>query len=367
VDAEKAVIQFKKVGKLTSTWIDPFSEESVEKVFRDEDSSFFKFPGELGEFLGPYERGWLVGIAGPYKRGKSWLLQEYAIMGILQGLRVVFFSLEMTEKQVLERLYKRITGLGTKEGGDLLYPTFDCQRNQFGNCKSENRKSSEKLFASKESPKPKFKDAPEDYIPCDYCRTKNREQYQFATWFKVLNKDPWSHGVVADKIKVFQTYYKHLFKIKIFPKFSANMADIDHNLNILEATQGFTADMIILDHMDITKPEDSSLTGIQKEDETWMSAGRIAGERHALFVVGTQLTKEALDAYIVTHKHNARWAGKLGHVEAMHTLNQIPDEKQDGLMRIGTMIHRHMEFYEGETVKILQDIKTGQVNLGSFK
>jgi hypothetical protein len=96
-----------------------------------------------------------------------------------------------------------------------------------------------------------------------------------------------------------------------------------------------------------------------------MSLARLAGERSCLVVTGTQATRQGLDVKTVTQKHTARWIGKLGHVDVMLTLNQTPEEKMNGVMRIGIMEHRHRFFLEGQDVAVLQKLSTGQVHLDS--
>jgi len=64
-------------------------------------------------------------------------------------------------------------------------------------------------------------------------------------------------------------------------------------------------------------------------------------------------------------EHTAKWVGKLGHVDAMFFVFQTEEEKRVGVMNVGIKMHRHREFDINRTVKILQKLQTGQVNLDS--
>ena len=127
-------------------------------------------------------------------------------------------------------------------------------------------------------------------------------------------------------------------------------------------------DIIIVDYADILKPEPGSpLEGHEKEDRSWIALSQIAGEKKALVITPTQVTKDGLDTYILRTKHTARWSGKLGHVDMMLTINQTEEEKRCGVMRVAIMEHRHAEFFETNCCTVLQNLKTAQVHLDSVK
>ena len=135
--AEEQIASFRKVQKLTSNWIDPFDNDEIDKTFNQMDEEFLMLPGKLGEFIGNLERDWLIGISGAFKKGKTWFLQEFELMGIMSNLKIAHFSLEMNEQQTKERLYRRMTG-GFEEGGRFMYPCFDCARNKNNSCELSN-------------------------------------------------------------------------------------------------------------------------------------------------------------------------------------------------------------------------------------
>jgi len=69
--AEGLVADFGKISQQVSQWINPLDFLEVEKTFEDEEENkLFKLPGALGDLIGYMQRGWLVGLMGPTKRGK---------------------------------------------------------------------------------------------------------------------------------------------------------------------------------------------------------------------------------------------------------------------------------------------------------
>jgi hypothetical protein len=136
----KEVLQAKPaIEKALANWVDIFDPEFVEKVFSDDKKGIFQMPGRLGDLLGSFRRGWLVGILGGFKKGKSNSLLEIGVAALVTKLKVAYISLEMSEEEVAERFYRRITGFG--DGEELAYPIFDCLHNQMGTCSKIERRN----------------------------------------------------------------------------------------------------------------------------------------------------------------------------------------------------------------------------------
>jgi len=364
-EAEDRVLGFNKVSKTTSQWVNPFSERSISKFFQFPDEVFFQFPGALGEFLGDYKRGWLIGISAPFKRGKTWFAQEFAILGFLNHLKVAFFSLEMSEESTEERLYKRLTGTWDK-GGELRYPLFDCLLNQDDTCTMHQRENHIKLFDD-EGRKPDF-DLENRYKPCTFCRNHPekdwREQFKKDVWYEMLDRPKMESSLVTKQVMSIEEMYGDNFRFMPYPRFTANISDIKQDLYLLEKTEGFLPDIIVIDYADILKPEQAGLIGVEKEDRTWIALSQLAAEKKSLVVTPTQVNKDALDAVQVRQSHTAKWVGKLGHVDAMLAMSQTEAEKRANVIRISTLLHRHRDCGD-ETCMVLQNLDAGQMVVDS--
>ena len=362
-DAEHEFYECKKIERVKSSWVSPLSDEEVVSTFEQKGRVFFQFPGKLGEFLGPMNRGWLIGITGPFKRGKTWLAQEFMVVGVtLFHIPTIFISLEMPKNEMKERLYKRLVPSFGENGGVVTYPCFDCVKNQDDTCRRSERRSRSGILDEDGN---KLIFSPDlNYSPCTWCRLNLPGNYKFTTWFESIEQPAYDSSI-SSKLKIFNKHYGHLIRTLSYPKYSANFSDIKRDIEILMQRENFIPGMIVIDMVDILAAEKGGLAGIAKEDESWMAASRLAGEFHSLLITPTQATREALTAKNVTQEHTSKWIGKLGHVEGMMAMNQTPDEKDQGIMRLSWMAHRHQNFREDSTVTVLQQLTTGQVNLDS--
>lgn len=361
--AEDELNHLKKILKLTSNWKNPFSIESIAEVFDENNQGIFKFPGEFGNLLGELERGWFVAFLAPFKRGKTWFLLEAAVLGALSGLKVVFLSLEMQEKAVNARIYKRITAYG-EAGVNHVIPVFDCLNNQTGNCNKTECKGFGVLADDKEH-------IP-DYSPdiqhrvCTYCRNKSDGSYEPSTWFEPVEKSEFSEKNVRKGLKAFIKMYGDNIRIKCYPRFSAGMADFEHDLDILEQTEGFIPDMIILDYLDVSKTTGRN-EGVQTIDELWKMFAALVAVRHALGFSASQGTRGSIYKADMDQTDLAEWIGKLGHVDVFAALNQTKLEKRKGIIRAALLAHRHKEFHEDTNITLLQALSLGQTHLDSEK
>ena len=339
----------------------PFSDDAFEKVHMEQGGTFFKFPGEFGKFVGEMDRGWLVALSGAYKKGKSWLLQEFAIRGIQRGLNCAFFSLEMTQRKMFERFQKRMVP-ATDNGGMVIYPAFDCVKNQFNDCDIEGR-TCRTGIRNQFSQRPKEFAPIEGYIPCSICR--GTDEYDPDIWCEYIEKPAFDTRLSRDMRRVNRMLGKRI-KLVSFPRFTANITDIKRCLDKWTGN-GWIADLIVVDYADILKPEEGGpMTGFEKQDITWMALAGLAGQYNALVATGTQVDKKGQKAFRLSVENSAQWVGKYAHVDMMMTLNQTEVEKVYGMARIGIDHHRHHDFDAMKTCIILQQLGVGQPLLDSM-
>jgi replicative DNA helicase len=362
--AERQVFEFSKIAAVTSDWSSPFDPENIKEVFKEE-NRLFKMAGDLGRYMGGWDRGWLIAIAAPFKRGKTFSLQEIAVEAMFKKLKVVFISLEMHKKDMFERLYKRLVSASNPDGGIDVFPCFDCSLNQTDECDREERPVQDALLDEEER-KPEY--SPDlEYIPCTHCKNdpKLNGFYIEETWWESIERPPWREPDVAKHIASLEKIYRKYFQFKRYARYSANLSDVLHDIEVLEKTEGFIPDMIVIDYADILKPEDGESEGIGQLDATWKTLSKLAGERHAIVVTASQVNRGGLNKKNVESSDLAMWIGKLGHVDAMFTLNQTNDEKKNGVMKVGTMVKRFEDYSTEDTCTILQNLKYGQFCLDS--
>lgn len=354
----------KKLAKDCSTWVNPFDAEFIKETFLDDEQgtdNVFIFPGALGNMVGWHKRGWLVSVLAPKKRGKSFFLMEMAYRVFLNRKKVVFFSLEMSEKRVEKRLLRRITAHG-KVDGEYLYPCFDCQHNQDGSCKKTQRTNKIPLING-ESGKPVFSKNLK-YKPCTACR--GTSAYQVATWYYIQKREKQSIQKAIKKAKGLARMYGNNFRLKSFPAGTANMNDIKAVLDGLEYTEGFIPDCIIIDYADILKPIDTRLVDPRAiANESWIAMKGMADERHCLVITATQGNRKSIEKKNIAQTDYSEDIRKGAHIDLGYGISQTQEEKFESVMRVSVLEHRDEDSNEMQQALVLQQRGVGQVLLDS--
>ena len=362
--AEEVIRGFTKVAKAISSWKNPFDDAFIDRVFSPAIADgIFSFDGEVGKLLGVFKRGWLVSVMAPEKRGKTFFLMEVAIQALLSRLKVVFISLEMFDEDIGERIYRRVTGEGD-EVGDITFPCFDCYKNQDGSCDKRERVNRIKLL-DEDGEQPEF-DMKMEYSVCTCCREKKGRDYVPATWFTSYRKEKISAVKTKRKVKALKKMYGDNFRLISYPVRQANISRIKRDLEILEYTEGFLFDVLVLDYADILGPEDERLVGRDAVNETWMMLKSLAQEKFGVVVTGSQTTAVSADKKNVTSKDTAEDKRKKAHVDLSIYFSQTSEEKRRWILRL-SIFHRHKNFDEYKQVQILQQLDLGQVLLDSEK
>lgn len=363
--AERELMEMKQVVRDTSDWSNPLEGEDIFEVFDDTKKGAFRFPGMLGDLYGDLERGWLVAILASFKRGKTWSLQEPVVMGAFCGLKTVFVSLEMKKKNLHERIYKRITAFGDVGKNEHIIPVFDCKHNQLGTCADSARTNQEMLYDS--TGKPEF-DKHSSYRPCTVCMNDRAKKgnFEVETWFEVVEKPEFNLYNVTKKLRAFNTISNNSIRTITYPRFSASVADIERDLDMLEQTEGFIPDIIAIDYADILKSSRSNGDTRIDIDTIWKELAAMAAKRKVIMFTASQGNRAAIYKPNMDQSDLAEWVGKLAHVDIFTCLNQTPEEKKKGIMRVGILAHRHKEFHEQDQCWMLQALSLGQTHLDSF-
>lgn len=360
-EAEKCVLDFNKITKATSNWIDPFDPSFINKVFEETESALFYFPGRLGKFLGPMKRKWLVSFMGPMKRGKTNWLVETMFTGLMSNLKCVFISLEMSEEEVAWLSYKKITAAQEDFSGNVKIPIFDCVKNQYDTCVLPERAWHTGILDENGRIKQWSPTLP--YKPCTACRTTLPKEFDPTVWYMEEEKMELSPGLALSKAKGFSDIYGRRARFLSYPIGTANLDKIKADLDLLEFNEDFIPDVIIIDYADLLGSEDSRLTGRESINETWKAMKRLAQERKCLVMTATQSNRESMETKTVRTVHTGEDIRKIAHVNAMISLNQTDVEKRTKQMRLGIIVHRHKDFSENELSLVLQQIDIGQFYL----
>lgn len=363
-EAEEEIVKYKKFCVDISPAENPLQEEVLRKVFAVKDIPLFQFPGALGEMIGPIERGFLVGILGIFKRGKSTFMLNVATLAASCKLKVVIVSLEMQSTKVAEKLLRNI-GTFTKEK-DKLFPCFDCYKNQTGECNREERASEVSLLREGQKPLEREFDSVIGYVPCVYCKENNPREFIVETWFERIEYPDITFQGALKSAKSFEMMYGDNIRLITYPRFTANIKDIERDLFLLEEKEMFIPDLIIIDYAGILKPEDSHEERRNQIDTTWKRLAQLASERNCAVFTATQGTRAAIKKKNIDSTDVAEWIGIIGHVDIMLTLNQTASEKENKVLRLGVIAHRHEDYNENQNVLMLTNFGAAQAFSDSY-
>jgi len=362
-EAEKLLLKHKEVAKVTSGRFDPFSVEVIRNYQHSSDvNNLFKLPGAIGKLIGGFERGWLVAVMAPEKRGKSWLLEEIAFAALTTRLKVFWASLEMTQHVLERRIYQKMTACDVREGGDCQFPVFDCGSNQDNSCLKKDRLCNEGVY---EGDSIKKFSRNSSYKPCTICRGVYGSDYIPAYWYQYNKTTPIKTKIIEKKVKSFVAMYGGRLRVKAYPRFSATIDDIINELNDLEFSEGFIPDVIIVDYFDILMPSRKYHDGRDQTNSTWMMGSRISGERNCLVVSADQSDAAGRNQRSLNPSNFSEDKRKDAHLDVRIGLNQTPREKQDKVARVSVMFHRHNEYQIEKEAMILQELSLGQPILDS--
>jgi len=344
--AERLYLDFTKVPEETIETFDPFSEKEVRLYELDgEVNRLVEMPGDLGKVIGgPLERSWLVSLAGPEKRGKSFFLEEFVFQCLFDGLKVFWVSLEMNKYVLKGRIYTRITA-AIKEPGNIIIPIPDCKNNQQGICNKKKRINNIKLV-DEFGALPEF-DPRSKYSPCTVCRTIPRRKgippnrtFTPDYWFEEIRVEEITTKIIEKRTKQFRQMFGSNLRCRAYPAFSANFDDIQHELDLLEM-EGFVPDIIAIDYFDILAEEKGVRSDRGSIDKTWKRGKNLAAERDCLVITPDQTNKTSRERETIRSTDTTEDKRKDAHVDLKLAINQTMQENDDGVARIGVLFHRH--------------------------
>lgn len=300
-------------------------------------------------------------IANSFVVHNSWVLGNHFKYGILKRKRTIFWSIEMTRTEIVPRLNQAFHPMvtGNFEEGYYMYPVFDCELNQLGDCA---KRESEVIVKEEKGP-----DAPviidPNHIPCTKC--KYTDKFIQTIYYEKIWRDYNDIFTVREKIiKVLKKYSKY-GRVIVYPKYTLTYDRMMQNIEYLIRNEGFIPDILIIDYVDILDIP-SHYDDYKKEDERWKLMARLAGTTGCLVITATQANKAGHKAALLDSTHQGGFYGKNRHVNLMVGLNQTPQQKQQGIMDFGITEGRGIWYVEGHTCRVLQDLISGQAYLDAY-
>jgi len=381
-EAEKVISTYVKVNDEEEEKdlgiIVPYTKKDVKKELSEKNQEkdiVYRFGGDLGRLIGPLQKSWLVAITGIEKSGKSFVLQEIGYDAALyQNQKVLHISLELSKTLSRNRAWRRISITGNKKIPRFIYPIFDCENNQFGNCEKRKRMKNEKpLFRSSEEIVSYFERR--NWKICQKCRfdktiRKNaakRKRFIPTIWFDKIRVKKVTKKRVIKSIYENRMMRLSNYRVKCFPRYSITFDEVyEYILRYIDKT-GWKPTMIMFDYLDILDKEPGNLQERIDVDRKWKKGSKLAGELNCLVINADQATKASRTQYALDQMSTSESKTKDSHLDVRIALNKTDDESDLGIARMGVIFHRHEEFNVKREVLVTQRLTTSQPILDNVR
>ena len=266
-------------------------------------------------------KGELMFLMGLPGKGKSWGLTHLAKFADLQRKNVLYLSLELGEKRLLNRELQSYFGLTARPEdltlGQLETPVF--QKDQFGNL-----------------------------IKIDFKRIPTVKSLRDSDIGAYLNEE-------------FKNLYKPKLLIKEFPSGGLTMHGLKAYLDNLEAYYNYIPDIILLDYLDLMAVRseelriDLGILGVQLRG--------LARERNIAIVSAAQANRTGEDRPLLTRKNLGEDYSKVKTGDVLVTYNKTFWEEKKGLARM--YIDKGRNNRDGDTILLAQNFTLGQFCMSS--
>lgn len=367
------------------------SKENIRNAFKTLKDPVIRFPKQLGKFLNDQlYPGAFVGILAPEKRFKTFWLLEFAIRGCRQNKKVAFFQAgDMNEADQIKRIGMRLCNAPDSEtyANEYYRPVRDCLRNQFNACDKKERECDFGIFSEDEFTddadlfelqltKDQLVEAYElnsedNYRPCYNCAEYDKEKLG-APWLeKVAAADPITDVDVIEAADAFFIKYNRQFKLATYANGTLSVNMIESCLTEWEQEDGFIADVILIDYLELLKPSKSG-EHRQEQNQIAKDIRKLSQTPRKgilpLIIAPTQADAGAYDVSSLKLKNFSEDKRKYAHVTSMIGINQDPKgiEKAIGITRLNELIKRVGDFNQNNQVTVLQDISRAKAFTSSY-
>lgn len=257
------------------------------------DTQVSAFPTGIPELdkrnFGPTRKELWLYIADT-KRGKSWALIQLAKMALLQRLRVLHITLEMSEEKCSQRYFQTLFSMSKRKE---TLPVTKIQKDTLGRITG-------------------FDDG----------RVNAR----------LTMDDPKIHDKLARRIDKWSARLLDHIIVKEFPSGALTMHQLKAYMDNLELTEQFVPDLLILDYPDLFKLDTNNYR--LDIDQLYKEARGLGQARNMAVAVVSQSHRDAAKAKKVGSYNVAEAYSKIAHADVVITYSQTEAEHKLGLARL---------------------------------
>lgn len=300
--ARKIQQNYKKIEVTETNEVSLMSADSkdiIRKALTTVDEELFTLPEAMSNVFGKIHRNDFIAVLAGMKKGKSWLMQYLALEAMKQRLNVVFVSMEMTREEVIQRMWKALFGVKSGIIPEGLYETT-----RFVEDPSEKGKYKIELFD-----------------------------------INVKGNKGRSVDTLQKELKAMNGYSGNL-RIIAYPAFGASVQDITDRVEEL-ATEGFVADVLVIDYADITKPIGGGTELRNQLDLIWKHLRGFSMKFHCATITASQTNRAGLNSNVVSAETISEDIRKLAHVTSMVSMEQTGKMYKNHIMRLRNIAMRN--------------------------
>lgn len=304
--AEEALTKYATVKQLEFTSIDMLHDANgIIDAYEEERGELFQFPEALGQMMGPLARGDLMLVLGESGTGKSWFALQLAMDAVKNGLSVLYVNLENADSQMIRRIYANMQGRPKSE--------MDCML-------------------------PYFESLGIDYDDDD--ASKGEQKYRIA--YRKTHLAPPStrkEDVTAFLRKMRMNTNGGRFLLETYAPNVLSCRDLEHLLDNYRDYRNFIPDVLIVDYVDLLRPENPRDDKRNRIDSVCLGLRRIALDRDILVVTPQQSNRSGFGRD-VSKANVAENIGNVAHAALIIGLNHNEQEKEQGITRVKILKNR---------------------------
>ena len=228
----------------------------------------------------------------------TWALMDAGVVAVQNGLKVLHISLEMSEHQMSKRYWMALSGQLNESNDEINYSYFE--KMDTGN---------EKCWAIKH---------------------------------KIISRQAVSIADIESKQKNLRRLFRGVdLRVLAVPAYSLTVEALESKLDKLAQQEQYIPDVIIVDYADIMAPSEKGDYRNQL-DGIWKRLRGLAQSRKAVVFTASQSGRQSIDKN-ADSKDIAEDIRKLAHITSMVALNQTPEEKKNGILRLKQLALREGE------------------------
>ncbi len=228
----------------------------------------------------------------------TFALIDAGVVAVQNGLKVLHVSLEMSEHQMLKRYWVALSGQLNEDNDEINYSYFE--------------------------------------------KTDNDDKKCWEIKHKIISRKAVSISDIEQKQKNLRRLFRGGdIRVLAVPAYSLTVNELENKIERLVQQERYIPDVIIVDYADIMAPSEKGDYRNQL-DGIWKRLRGLAQSRKAVVFTASQSGRASIDKN-ADSKDIAEDIRKLAHITSMVALNQTPEEKKNGILRLKQLALREGE------------------------